>query len=98
MQRFPQLAFALFLSLWSGFPAHALPAPFALRAPVEGQPVEGCPSPPPPVVDLSVVSKYGNNGPLHDTVSPEAEAEALAQMAPVRAFAQAVVDVGGFAG
>jgi poly(beta-D-mannuronate) lyase len=43
------------------------------------------------VVELSVTSKYGNNGPLHDTVSPEAEAEAAAQMAPVRSFAQSVV-------
>jgi poly(beta-D-mannuronate) lyase len=91
MQRPVQLAFALLLSLWFSFYAFALNAPFTLHAPVEGQPARACPSPPAPVVELSVVSKYGDNGPLHDTVAPEAEAQAIAQMAPLRAFAQEVV-------
>lgn len=91
MQRLASVTIAFFLSLWVSFAAGALKAPFALHPPVAGLPAESCPSPPAPVVELAVVSKYGNNGPLHDTVSPEAEAEANAQMAPVRAFAQAVV-------
>ena len=91
MKRPVHLAFAILLTTCFHIHAASLTAPFTLRAPVEGQPAEACPSPPPPVVELSVVSKYGNNGPLHDTVAPDAEAEAIAQMAPVRAFAQAVV-------
>jgi poly(beta-D-mannuronate) lyase len=91
MQWSAQLAFALLLVPCLRIHAAALTAPFTLHAPVEGRPAGACPSPPAPVVELSVVSKYGNNGPLHDTVAPEADAEAIAQMAPVRAFAQAVV-------
>jgi poly(beta-D-mannuronate) lyase len=91
MQRLAQVAFALFLAPWLGLAADTLRAPFNLHAPVDGLPAATCPSPPAPVVELAVVSKYGNNGPLHDTVSPDADAEAMAQMAPVRAFAQAVV-------
>jgi poly(beta-D-mannuronate) lyase len=91
MQRLAQVAFALFLSPWLGLADNTLTAPFPLRAPVESSRADACPSPPQPVVELSVVSKYGNNGPLHDTVAPEADAQAIAQMAPVRAFAQAVV-------
>ncbi len=85
------VVFALLLSCDYGRAASALAPPFAVHPAVEGLPVEACQNPPAPVIDLSVVSKYGNNGPLHDTVAPEAEAEAVAQMAPVRAFAQAVV-------
>ncbi len=84
-----RFTFVLFLRL--GIGSAAWNAPFTLHPPVEGLPVEACPAPPPPVVELAVASKYGNNGPLHDTVSAEAEARELAQMAPVRAFAQAVV-------
>ena len=72
------------------FAADGLKPPFAVRAPGAGVD-ESCPSAPAPVVDLSVVSKYGDNGPLHDTVDTKAEAEAAAQMAPVQAFAQSVV-------
>lgn len=85
--------FAILLGLVcaaDGLAGNSLKAPFATRAP--GANVEqACPASPTPVVDLSVVSKYGNNGPLHDTVDPKAEAEAAAQMAPVRAFAQSAV-------
>jgi poly(beta-D-mannuronate) lyase len=91
MQQLAQWVLAFYLIFGFSSHASALTAPFALHAPVEGLPAGACPSPPKPVVELSVVSKYGNNGPLHDTVAPEAEAEANAQMAPVRAFAQAVV-------
>jgi poly(beta-D-mannuronate) lyase len=90
MQRPAQLVFALVLT-WFSSPAIALTPPFQLHSPVEGLPAQACPSPPAPVVELAVVSKYGNNGPLHDTVAPDAEAEAIAQMAPVRAFTQQVV-------
>ena len=65
--------------------------PFALREP---SPLSGnapCATPPKPLIELAVASKYGNSGSERDSVSPEAEAQARVQLSPLREFSDEVV-------
>ncbi|WP_370677802.1 alginate lyase family protein [Pleomorphomonas sp. PLEO] len=65
--------------------------PFSPRSPSDFAIGKECAAPPAPVVNLKVISKYGNDGPERDTVDPEADRAFQAQMAPIRAFSQTVV-------
>ncbi len=68
-----------------------LEPPFSPRMPSDLSAGKSCAVPPAPVVSLKVISKYGNDGPMRDTVDPDADRAFQAQMAPIRKFAQTVV-------
>lgn len=78
----------------AGFGASAsarIQPPFSPRAPSDVTAGKACATPPAPVVSLKVISKYGNDGPMRDTVDPNADRAFQAEMAPIRKFAQTVV-------
>lgn len=71
--------------------AAPLQAPFAIHLPNARGAGASCAAAPPPVVALSITSKYGNDGPRRDTIDAAAAAAEQAQMAPLRDFGQRVV-------
>ncbi len=71
--------------------AAKLQLPFSPRMPVDTTAGKTCAAPPAPVISLKVTSKYGNDGPMRDTVDPDADRTFQAEMAPIRKFAQTVV-------
>lgn len=78
----------------AGFGADAsakIQPPFSPRAPSHVSVGKACATPPAPVISLKVTSKYGNDGPMRDTVDPDADRTFQAEMAPIRKFAQTVV-------
>jgi poly(beta-D-mannuronate) lyase len=66
-------------------------APFPTRTPSDAAMTSGCAAPPEAVVRLTVISKYGSDGPQRDTIDPEADRAFEKQMKPIRAFSQQVV-------
>jgi poly(beta-D-mannuronate) lyase len=84
------LSVMIMAGLMSGASAKILP-PFSPRLPGDVATGKDCAAPPAPVVSLKVISKYGNDGPMRDTVDPEADRAFEVQMAPIRKFAQTVV-------
>lgn len=71
--------------------AAKLQPPFSPRLPGNATAGKACAAPPAPVISLKVTSKYGNDGPMRDTVDPDADRTFEAEMAPIRKFAQTVV-------
>lgn len=84
------LSVAAMAGLVSGATAKIEP-PFSPRMPSDLSAGKSCAAPPAPIVSLKVISKYGNDGPMRDTVDPDADRAFEAQMAPIRKFAQSVV-------
>ncbi|MBB3226599.1 poly(beta-D-mannuronate) lyase [Luteibacter sp. Sphag1AF] len=93
MSRVSMLATALLAMFvpWVSHAASAMSVPFSPTSPRAGSSDITCPSAGTPVIELTVTSRYGSDGPQRDTEDAAAEAEQDAQMAPVRAYARNVV-------
>jgi len=71
--------------------ATPLSSPFVLSSTNQPEKNSVCRDAPPPIIKLSITSKYGDDGPQRDTLDAAAEAEETSQMAPLRSYSQAVV-------